>query len=359
MDELPDDIFAHILSLCTIRQVCVCMSVSRKWEAAARYAIRVRESIFIWNEEDSDGRDDFDVDDIDVDFVSVPLLAGRKRSQWMKSLLNCTDQMECLVAFFSGLFHPFRQELQRTVKKNATTLRTLIIPDWTLPYDGRIVYPRLRRLECKSVSDKAAAACPVLQKLEVSSELSKSMFKHLPAGTMRELDCSLGDKFDDADFVDGVTLLIHLEKLTVQDMDCQSLQEIFRKLRHLTDVSVDYRIAFDFLDDAVATLVQNNPDLQSLNVGNITDRSLISISRLSKLESLTLDSKWSHLSAEAMLTLLRGPSRHTLQMLSITNNTPTDWSLIEAEMLLLSEETGREVDVFKDQFTFNVDIVPN
>ena len=47
IDALPDEILAHILNFCDIRQVCLSMSVSKKWQAAARYAIRMRKTIIL------------------------------------------------------------------------------------------------------------------------------------------------------------------------------------------------------------------------------------------------------------------------------------------------------------------------
>ena len=105
-----------------------------------------------------------------------------------------------------------------------------------------------------------------------------------------------------------------------------------------------------------SALVQRNPDLEVLHLTymRMTSASLVSVSRLTRLQELVImGSVWDSIhyynfSVEAILTLLRGPSRHVLRLLEISCE-PFDLDAVAQEVQLMQQErrekSGRSREV--------------
>lgn len=341
MDLLPVEVLSHTLSLCHLRQVCRSMSVSRKWEAAARSAIRSRKSLTLV----ADGTDA----PIETEETVSPdrVLFGDG------SIVNCllqTRSLSLLVCRVTGT-----RAIDRIILNNASTLRILEIAG-DLPFDEFVVYRNLRQLTCPSIDERAITACPVLRKLNLTCQ--ESVFELMNPVTMQELKCrviSLNNHTGVPDLVSGLSKLINLRKLdlTIGCTDwsdpCHSLRHLFDTFTQLNEVRLNLGNEEVCLDVAVAALARHNPGLQLLHLKGITltDDALISLSRLTNLMRLVLDTEEAVFSMDAILTLLRGGSRTRFQKWSIWHQPETDWAVVESEIQLMGQESGRTLRVRK------------
>ena len=242
--------------------------------------------------------------------------------------------------------------VKQVVCRNSSTLRIMIIAG-DLPHNHLVVYPKLQQLNCRSVSDDAARQCPSLQKLSVWNQKPGSMLSLLPSGTMHELTgllYSWPGLISVADFICGAGNFVNLNKLSIQfrSIKCSDLQMLFAKLHSLTDV----RLAASYgsnLDEAIASLVHYNRRIECLQLWKVTltDDALTSLSRLESLKKVKLITIGTKFTMPALMDLLRGGSRKSLQTMIISHQTGTDWSAIETEIDLMRKERGKLICIEK------------
>lgn len=349
MEGVPVEVLTHILTFCDIRQVCVCMSVCKKWECAARAAIRTRRHVVLF-EHNLNGK-------YDGRFSHSEIMFGgdEESEETLLSMLNCLNQMVSLRTLLCPTSDRFEQ-IAPVVMRNASTLTTLVIGA-DLPHDGQVLYGNLEELECNSLSEGAASACPILRKLKIWGQDTGSMFLHLPPQTMSEFEANNLNWTDDQnvrDFESGISALCNLEKLHIHEcygnVTGDSLQRMLAHGMQLTHFQIDYANDKE-VDAAVANLVEHNPQLEIVILTNaaLTDETLISFSRLRNLVELHVETSGTGVfSVDAVITLLTGGPRLTLQTLWIKNSEVTNWDAIELELGLIGEERGREMHVQTD-----------
>ena len=350
---LPAELLSHILNFCHIRQVCVCMSVSRLWESAARSVIRTWEVVILRSPTAGSVGHESLIDGSNLQALNTTTIFSIKA---MPSLINCLNQMVNVRILLCDVLIE-EQGIKALIIRNSNKLRTLSY-EFGLPYDRIDCYQNLRQLVCRSLTPEAAKSCPCLQKLNVWWQDSVHVFERLPAETMQELDCcviGMTSEKDFRDLVTGLNKLVNLKKFHFKigrddwSDPRDSLNRLFDNFNHLSDVQVVVTNVFVCLDVAVSRLVCQNPGLQSLTLRGmtLTDDALISLSRVRRLTLLILDTEDAVYTMDAMLTLVRGGSRHVLQKVSIWHQPETDWTLLESEIELMSQETGRVFRVRK------------
>ena len=106
--------------------------------------------------------------------------------------------------------------------------------------------------------------------------------------------------------------------------DSSCLAKIVSALKGLRQVKL-CTFMQDCIDEKVDAVVRQNADLEVLHLENMrtTSASLVSVSRLTRLQDLVINGRRGsrnicNFSVDAVLTLLRGPSRHVLRLIEIS-----------------------------------------
>jgi hypothetical protein len=351
---LPEELLAHIMGFLDLKQVCQVMRVSRGWESAARSVIRTRPVIILCHDLNEwgsmihliGGRDD------DKDH-SQNLVYG----PFDASLINCMNQMIGLKVLLAGR-HVKADAVRPLVLRNSQTLTVLSI-DCSIPHGPGICYPQLRTVCCRSMTPAVIDSCPRLEKLSLTLQDEPVVFQYIPNKSLiTELNCTIIHLHVDTglmELVAGVRQLTGLTKLFLRiaaddwSDPGNGFNILFNNFTRLTDVRIRANNDEVNLDAGVSVLARNNPQLQVLKLRGFTlsDAALSALSKLTHMQKLILDTEDAVYSMDAIISLLRGPLRHVLCKFSIWHQPETDWTSVDAEIGLISEEIGKEIAVTK------------
>ena len=132
--------------------------------------------------------------------------------------------------------------------------------------------------------------------------------------------------------------LLLFEKLRDLCID-RIMSEPSIQLRHL---HIDFPESSLVFDSAVERLVRQNPQLWHIVLSGVvmTDASLVSLSRLTSLNDISLEEKENEFTVDGVLTLLRGESRALFCDIRIVTNSNGDNTQILTEFQLMAAETG-------------------
>ena len=114
----------------------------------------------------------------------------------------------------------------------------------------------------------------------------------------------------------------------------------------------------DCIDEEVDALVQQNPDLEVLHLERmrVSSASLTSISHLTHLQELVIAGEGrgsSNFSLEAILQVLRGPSRHVLRLIELFC-APSDLEAVAQEVDLMHYERRGMSGRSQESLTFDL-----
>ena len=270
------------------------------------------------------------------------------------------------------MFNPILEVLESLLDKYQSQLVCLTLPSYSFE-DSVFLFPKLKHLIVRSISEagwsKLLHTSKKLEGLEFESKISTQSLSLMPLG-LKQLHLSIRqeqDFFDDlfsspamkslevlrlevyAAMTGGDFSLPNLQSLdiyvghgtsgTVKSCIIQSLlnSKLLSELKvHFSckDVPLFEWLSFlsvrpglrilkaNFPAEIIPTLVHACPLLEVLNIDvtDTTDDHLVSLSNLSRLKELTLNSEKGNLSAESVLSLIRGNSRDKLLRLRITEN---------------------------------------
>ena len=178
LTDLSEVELALILDFCAIAQVFRCKSVSREWHAVAQFVIKSRKSLAVVKHGDNDWR----LRHFPLNTVRVTTKSGSYLGT--TALIRAFNQMRGLKHVYIGDDETCAHFTMHIVLANSERLERLWIPV-KLPSYGwmPIPFPRLRELQCASLSVKAGYACPQLKELTITR---RSIPKQCVFGKVRE-----------------------------------------------------------------------------------------------------------------------------------------------------------------------------
>lgn len=223
MDRLPIECLFHVMRFCDVRQVYVCMSVSQKWESAARSQIKTREALVIHPDDRMRKQMDHMINDLDI----IP------RYEWSGPFVDTlmtkedevlVDQVYTSLAEFVNLkvlLIGIRTEpVKEIIGRNCNTLQVLWVDgELPVPPDGRL-YPNLVHVNCRGMSPVAAKSCPRLKQVSLFGQLNWRTLQSLPADELQSLECdfcgSLSSEAAIPGLVQGIKSLSQLRVLKLK-----------------------------------------------------------------------------------------------------------------------------------------------
>ena len=354
MDDMPIDWIEQVISFLPLTDVYKCRSVCKAWNVAADRALSDWETLVMGNEPSlKTDKNQIFMNDADCE-------------TWIKRLGQLVRLKRIFVTDGYYFWSKLWPVVNDVVLRNAATL-TLLHMEWEpLPFDPDrpVVFHNLRDLECLRLDPDQAAACPRLVKLRTSASLK--VLQKLPA---EKLTClridELGNNETGSHEKEIKQLIAVFSRFTrlksliqiwrhIPDEGSELYDVAFRKLftnmKELEEVEITFpEQSIVFMDEAIETLVRNNPSLKLIRMmmARMADKSLRSLSRLTGLQHLTIrSSRWqSDITTEGILSLLRGGSRNVLRDLEFNIPNLPDLDQIRAEGQLIQQETGRSFSV--------------
>ena len=356
IDDLPIDCLEHIFSFCNLMQVFRCMSVSREWNKAARSTVSRRKRLSL---RDDDLRDD--ETDIILDNIRYTTI---KEKGMMEQMLQSLSLMQCLTELYISslpddkIHNRFANSI---ILNNSSTLKEAVVME--LPVRNGVVYPQLTILDCVFWRRNVVAVCPRLEKLNVYLQEVVTL-RLLSSERINSLHLIIDPKL----IIGGSPALVvelqkfqHLTELRIKvrsdlhlhDWEWQAptlpLLKLFSSYTSLEYIFIESEVPiWANMDSYVDVLVSKSPRLRFvflfIDGTTMTDASLLALSRLTDLHCLYL---YPHLTADfttaGILSLLRGRSRSKLHNVCIDHTHLIDTTVIAAELMSVSEETGRVV----------------
>ena len=392
MEDLPPECLQNILSFLPIADVFVCRSVCRKWKGAADSVIRGQQAltfIIVDNNKRTGKRNGIVLRQSEHplrhdDQTPLSLRGcwrtrpnGRNIGVWIKRLQGMV-RLEKLVVVFEfrsryKLADPLKSLIDAVIMRNASTLTTidcnllLFDPKQKATHDHDhpvLVFGKLQNLICERLTPAAAAACPRLVRLKISRAVQAEVMQSLPQETIQYLDADphTWEPQDVEAFVTAVSRMTQLRELNLGSMGCNPslinpdplFIKIFNNMKRLEKINFWFPIETDgTVDGAIERLVRNNPRLTHVKFidANVTAASLVSLSRLTGVEHLSLwhfHTKIPEFTTDDVLMLLRGGSRQVLQYVRVEMRSRPDQERIEAEARVMEQEMGSAFSVIVD-----------
>ena len=355
MDDMPIDWVEQVLSFLPLTDVYKCKSVCKAWHVAADRVLSDWETLGMRKEKPYrwalDQNKIFLQDDADC-------------RTWIKRLKRLVRLKKIFVpdCYFRS---KLRAIVDDVVLRNASTLTLLRMRSGWLPFDPKrpVVFHNLRDLDCSMVEIDQAAACLRLEKLRTSIPV-KGLQK-LPAETLTYLSIN-GLKFESGSpeeigqLVAALSRFTRLKSLILvgnygffhdqwTNLHDQAFRKLFTNMKELEEVDITFpEHGVVNVNEAIETLV-HSPSVRSIRMiyARMTDAGLRSLSRLKGLQRLDIRSykRYSNMTTEGILSLLRGGSRSVLRDLDLNMSVSPDLDQIRAEVDLMQEETGRTFKV--------------
>ena len=284
------------------------MSVSREWNAAARFAVCHRNCLRLWKEKDSS---------VDLDTICYERI---EEKGMMERMLQSLSQMQCLTELYlASLNDMHRQFMESIMLKNKSTMRQASV--FEVPVRNGVVYPQLTLLYCV-LWQPNEAVCPQLEELSIYLE-DVATLGLLSSERMKRLLL----KLDSKRIVGGTSALVvelqkfqHLKELRIEalqrlpdvdadphDWGLHPTHPLLKPFSSYTTLEIlyvksDVQIRVD-MDSCVEVLVSKNPRLRYvfiyINGTTMTDASLLALSRLTDHHCLYL---YPHLTADFTIT---------------------------------------------------------
>ena len=357
ISQLAMDWLVQILEYLDLRQVFVCMSVSKEWSVACRSVVRHWEQLKL-----SPG------------FVpkrrrriTLPLRNDRQFNDAMvRSLMN----MHNLRLFQADSFN-IDPVFTQVVHENAETLESLAYP--SLPVSAGIMFPKLKDLKVQDEpSPEGILACPSLKKLEVDHFCSLFMVSQLPLEMIEEvvLSYQIGAMDDFAELLLAMQRFKHLKAAVMNYVDGKNSvtampghHELAGKLVQYSSLEV-LRVYCRFtgagvmdVDIAMDMLVDWSPGLKTVSFFEVamSDSSLVALSRLPLLQDVEVSSSVTQFTTDGVLRLLSGRARHRLQSVYISGCHELQEEPVSHECHRMAQETERVIRTIKClKFTDNL-----
>lgn len=171
------------------------------------------------------------------------------------------------------------QQIVSFIQKNAATLIS-VVTNIPLSYEANVVYQKLEKLQCATMTADAPLSCPALKCLTLSYLESTDALWKLPAD-LTSLDVRIGGDCLIKQAIDGIARLSSLKRLhLIDNRNCWITVEgqrvtrahLFDNMHQLEEVLIDVTLLNNLFftgDDGremVHRLVQNNPRLRSLSL---------------------------------------------------------------------------------------------
>ena len=356
ISQLPTVCLEHILSFCGLRQVFVCMRVSREWRFAARTCIRNHDwhVCIIRTQHCRRLGCSFGYNEV--------VLNDRTDRRRVMASLSLMSNLSSLYA--KGFQHHM---LSGVLTANADSLKSVALV--SLPSKPSVTYSQLTHLEVDHLTREALKACPKLRLVHVAAQPDMSMIHSLPTETLTTINLKL-DLASSEGLPTAVQSLSRLAKLqvfdleiraaTARDEDSACLVKLFDCYDQLREFSLWCHMDVNEIsgDDAVRRLVGKNPLLHhvSFTMLILTDQLLQSLSRLANLRTLDIRSDVTVVTSDGVLTLFRGESRVKLQSVTMFHQQRLDSDLLKWELVCMASETGKiiaeskyDIDTFPDE----------
>ena len=340
------------------------MSVSRDWNTAARSTVSRRNGLCLW---------DHRFEDKGISTLDYIRYTTIKEQGMMEQMLQSLSLMHCLRKLYvSALVENngfISLVMDPIILKNASTLNEAVVVK--LPVGNGVVYPQLTILDCMVWRRKVVAVCPRLEDLSVYLHEVVTL-RLLSTERMKRLSLMFHSEF----IVGGAFALVaglqKFQNLTKLDIIAESdpeihdwewpssshpLLKLFSSYTKLEYLHFDSEVPiWTTLDSYVDVLVSKNPRLQYVSIWvdgtTMTDASLLALSRLTDLHRLYLHPTLTgDFTTSGILSLLKGQSRSKLCEVCIDHTHPIDMPVITAELISVSEETGRIVLKRADKVT--------
>lgn len=345
-----------------LKDMCRCMRVSRRWEVLARDVIRLYESLFLFSSEAA--RMDWakclqmESSHTDLsDFLKTDVVTG----PFHDSFNNCINQMRKLNSIVASgeLLPAFIQTVQQTIGRNAATLSNVSCHSFPFPEDAEVQYPNLKVMSCLTVTSEVIASCPILEGLQLPSQKQQNVLQSVVnKQLLTELALFSHPEIAAAgiwEMLDGLKMLTNLKEIRLQFRNSYDWNDhkkawdtLFYNYHHLTEVHIwGNEKAINF-DEAVRNLVRGNPQLKifDLTAFWVTDAALTHLAELTHLEKLILIHSSNEITADGVLTLLRGSSRNVIREIQVRHNDAMfPAAPFLSELMLIAQVTGKLLDV--------------
>jgi hypothetical protein len=358
MNQLPDELISEIMEMINLKDVCRCMRVNRRWEVMARGVIRLRQSLLLCSNETAKLEW---VRSLQTEksptavscFLTLDVLMG----PFHHSFSNCVSQMTKLGSLIAhGACTP---SIQPIIVRNAATLYLVCTFLWAFPEDVGVQYPNLKWLTCVNVTPEVIALCPRLEMLRMHSQVQQNV----PQSVVDKATITDLSFFSDPEtpatgireMLEGVKMLTNLKVMRLLFRDPykwidrnKAWDSLFNNYHNLTEVMIFGNEKAIIFDEAVQDLVLGNPHLKifDLRAFWVTDASLVHLAKLHHLLRLILTQSSNSVTADGVLTLLRGSSRKVIRYVQIHRNEymfPAD--PFHAELMLIAQVTGKLLEL--------------
>lgn len=326
MDNLPEELIAHVLTFLPVSCKFSCQSVSKRWNIACDRAIMRNQSLILSN---MSARESV-IADMDRIFLSREMPMSPEttilRMKYLKNLV-IGFLMDCCIS---------NQILYPLIINNANTLTFLDIGYNDLPIATRfLTFPCLRKLHCKTLSfveTRRSQTFPRLTHLKLSKQNNLTLFPGLPRCTITSLACDfLVDQevsvSDWQTFVTGVSRLtnlthLSLDRVRVRQLDVHprfNYDHLFDNFTRLEKLVIVFPHIETNTDVVMGKIVRNNPNLREIKLtfANVDDHSMGTLARLANLKSISLIQRY-HVTTSAMMSLLRGASRSMINDINVS-----------------------------------------
>ena len=362
--DLPIDCLEHVFNFCDLKQVFRCMSVSREWNRAARSAVFRRKCLCL---RDEDLRDE-EKSLLTLDHIRYTTI---NEKGMMEQMLKSLSVMQCLTKLYVASLPEdmHRRFMESIILNNSSTLKDADV--FKLPVKNGVVYPQLTILDCMHWRHEVVSFCPRLEELGVHLDEVVTLGL-LSSEKMKRLELTFYPRL----IIGGTFALVvelqrfqHLRKLHIiakldpdfHDGEWQPpahhLLKLFSTYTKLEDLHVESEVPiWANMDSHVDVLVNKNPRLLYVYIhihgATMTDATLLTLARLTHLHCLYLHPELTaDFTTAGILSLLRGHSRSKLRRVHIDHTHPVDMTVITAELMSTSEETGRVVLKVEDELT--------
>ena len=245
------------------------------------------------------------------------------------------------------------------VLANCDNLTILKMRGDRLRLDHAALFPNLTELCCQNVDVAVGCAFPALTHVMVNGSVTAEFLTSLPADQILSLDSG---PHGESNLVAAVSRMRNLKSLkfkyNVSAHPDGSLRSIFDNMIHLEKVHFHaYAYGFRKEDEAIATLVNQNPKLSHvyLNGIRVTDAAVTLLAQLQHLTDVTV-SFGHRVTTAGVLTLLRGASRIIVRNITIFKAN-VDGKQVTREISLMCKERDTTFDALHDGRSYHFEYV--